>query len=284
MTAVEVEVLVAGEVPTPHTYVFRRPGEGRIGRIWGVLRGGAPLLSPLLAFVVRHPSEGTILVDTGLHRDAIDSLRGDYGPFLSQLFRKLEPAGQSFDEQLRARSVEPEAVELVVMTHLHVDHTGGMRLLPRAEFVCSRREWAAATGRRAALGGYVAHHLPEASRTRLVDLDRDGVPYGPFRQTVDLLGDGSIRLLSTPGHTPGHMSVLLTVGTGQEVLLAGDAAYTLRNIDEQILPAFTADDERALRSLRDLKAFADERPDVRVVPTHDPDAWRLLARSPQEAR
>jgi len=106
------------------------------------------------------------------------------------------------------------------MTHLHVDHTSGMRLLPRATFTCAREEWAAARRPLAAVKGYVSRHLPPASRMQLIDIERHGLAYGPFAKTLDLVGDGSIRLLATPGHTPGHLSVLLRVADGPPVLLA----------------------------------------------------------------
>ena len=160
------------------------------------------------------------------------------------------------------------------MTHLHVDHTSGMRLLPDAEFLCTYEEWKAATRRSAAGRGYVAHHLPPESRMDLVDFDRDGEPHGPFGRTIDLLGDGSIRLISTPGHTPGHLSVLLDVGAGPQVLVIGDAVYALRSLREEILPLLTVDDGAYLRSLREIKAFAESAPDATLVPTHDPAAWR----------
>ena len=160
------------------------------------------------------------------------------------------------------------------MTHLHVDHTSGMRLLPEAEFLCTQAEWKAATRRSAAGRGYVAHHLPPESRMDLVDFDRDGEPHGPFGRTIDLLGDGSIRLISTPGHTPGHLSVLLDIGAGPQVLVIGDAVYALRSLREEILPLLTVDDGAYLRSLREIKAFAESAPDATLVPTHDPAAWR----------
>lgn len=79
---------------------------------------------------MRHPSAGVILFDTGLHANAHASVRADFGVSLKLVFREVEPIGPPFDEQLRALGVEPEAVELVIMTHLHVDHTSGMRYLP----------------------------------------------------------------------------------------------------------------------------------------------------------
>ena len=100
-----------------------------------------------------------------------------------------------------------------------------------------------------------------------------GEPYATFAKTIDLLGDGTVRLISTPGHTVGHMSVLLRVAGDRRVLVVGDAAYTLRNIREEILPLLTADDETSVQSLRELKAFADSEPEAILVPSHDPSAW-----------
>jgi len=273
---VDVEPILTAEVPMPHAYVFRAGGT-RISRLATVLRPvGDVVRAPCLAFVVRHPSEGVILVDTGLHADAATSLRRDFGAPMSVMFRALEPAPEPFDQQLRARGVDPASVKRVVMTHLHVDHTSGLRLLPNAELICSGVEWAAAQGRFGAGKGYVGRHLPPAERVRQLDPARDGVAFGPFARTIDLLGDGSIRLLSTPGHTAGHLSVLLRTGEDQSVLLVGDAAYTLQNIAEQRLPMLTADDGASRRSLAELQDFTEANPEAVVVPTHDPAAWRAL--------
>ena len=275
--AVEVDVMVTAWLRMPHGYVFRADGGNRVTQALGVVRpGGETLRAPCLAYVVRHPTAGTILVDTGFHPDARESLRADFGARMALVFRGLDHPGQSYEEQLRDRGVEPTEVERVVMTHLHVDHTSGMRLLPNARFVCSREEWRAATGRGAGGRGYVAGHLPAEERMDLVDLEARGEPHGPFATTIDLLGDGSIRLISTPGHTRGHMSLLLRVAGDRQVLIVGDAVYTLRSMREEILPMLTYGDDVYLRSLRELKAFAEQEPDAILVPTHDPEAWREL--------
>ena len=275
---VELSVIRTGEVPTPYAYVFRARGN-RLSRLRaGLTIGEDALISPCLAFVIRHPSAGVILIDTGFHQDARQAFREDFGVPMSLLFRGLRPAVKPFDEQLRELGVEPETVQSVVMTHLHVDHTDGMRLLPNAQFAISTREWASAHGRFASARGYARHHLPPSARVRLVDFARDGEPFGPFDQSVDLLGDGTIRLLSTPGHTRGHLSVLLQLARGQVVLLAGDAAYTLRSVREGHLPMLTDDDQASRLSLQQLKAFTRAEPDAMVVPSHDPDAWRTLDR------
>jgi glyoxylase-like metal-dependent hydrolase (beta-lactamase superfamily II) len=268
---VQLAVIDVAHVPIPLAYLYRR--SNRLAGLAAVLRpGGETVLAPCRAYVVRHPSAGTILIDTGLHPDASRALRVDFGRPMALVFRGLKPADRPYADQLRALGVDAADVERVIMTHLHVDHTSGMRSLEQATFICARDEWAAAHARGAVANGYVGHHLPPAARIDLVDFENRGEPYGPFTSTLDLLGDGSIRLLSTPGHTRGHMSVLLRVTGDRQVLVVGDALYTLRNMREELLPLLTADDARYLSSLRELKAFADQEPDAILIPSHDPEA------------
>jgi N-acyl homoserine lactone hydrolase len=282
---VDVDAIVTGRVPMPHAYVFR-PGS------WNPLWRAAQVFNPLgetikgacLAYVVRHPTAGTILIDTGFHRDAGESLSKDLGTTMGLVFRGLRPADTPYDDQLRELGIQPDEVDRVVMTHLHADHTSGMRLLPNARFVCARREWKAARSRGAVTKGYVGHHLPSEDRVEVVDFEADGEPHGPFASTIDLLGDGSVRLVSTPGHTAGHLSVLLNATGDRQVLVVGDAAYTLRSIEEQRLSLLTANDDRYRGSLKEIKAFTEEEPGAIVVPSHDPDAWRALAAVPAAAR
>jgi len=275
-TEVDLDVILTAEVPTPYGYVFRAPGGLGARLRSGLNPRGEMIVSPCLAFVVRHPTAGVMLVDTGLHPDALRGVRRDFGAAMGLLFRGLRPAGEPFDAQLRARGVEPTDVESVLMTHLHVDHTSAMRLLPNARFTVARTEWEATRTRLPAARGYVPRHLPSPERLSLVDLHADGEPWGPFGRTLDLLGDGSIRLIASPGHTPGHLSVLVNATGGRRVLLVGDAAYTRRSIEEQILPMLCADDDAARATLRELNAFAAQDPTALLVPSHDPHAYNEL--------
>lgn len=282
---VELDVMLTAEVRMPRGYVFRTEGANALTRLVGELRSGSEAVrSPCLAYAARHPSAGTILIDTGLHPRAHEQLRGDFGGPMSLLFAGLRPTDTPFDGQLRGLGIEPSSVERVIMTHLHVDHTSGMRLLPEAQFTCCAREWAAARRPFAVRHGYVGHHLPPESRTQLVDFAKYGERHGPFAKTIDVLGDSSIRLISTPGHTVGHLSVLLALAHGRRVLLVGDAAYTLRNIGEGILPMLTADDQMSRRSMREIKAFSESDPYAIIVPTHDPTAWHELGSVSDSAR
>ena len=94
-TAVELDVMLTGMVPMPHAYVFRPANRSRLAGLAAVLRpGGEMISSPCLAYAVRHPDAGTILIDTGFHPHASESVRKDFGPLMALLFRHLEPAAE----------------------------------------------------------------------------------------------------------------------------------------------------------------------------------------------
>ena len=185
---------------------------------------------------------------------------------------EMEP-GWALTEQLPERGVDPMDVRTVVMTHLHYDHAGAIAEFPQATFVVDADEWRAARS-----GGFTkgyAHKLIDHPYDwREVDFDDPRVAsFASFGRTVDLFGDGSIRLLSTPGHSKGHMSVLLRLESGRELLLAGDAAYARRTIDEDLLPVFVEDVHRYRRSLREIRRYLEQTPDAEVICGHDPDRW-----------
>ena len=123
--------------------------------------------------------------------------------------RRWRPA-KTCRAQLRERGLDPGEIPIVVMTHMHIDHTSAISEFPNSTFVVSEAEWeAAATGSRPLLNGYRRAHFDYAFDYRTVDFDRGGIDsYASFGRTFDLFGDGSIRLAFTPGHSAGHMSVI----------------------------------------------------------------------------
>jgi N-acyl homoserine lactone hydrolase len=228
---------------------------------------------PIPCFLVEHPTAGPFLVDTGLHVAARNDVRRAYGHRAALAFTIRMEEGASVTERLLAHGLDPLGIGVVVMTHMHFDHTGSVEALPRSTFVADEREWDAAIH-----GGFL-----QGYRRKLFDLGYDWrtIDFGAamvdsfasFGRAVDLFGDGSVRLLSTPGHTKGHMSVLLRLRSGRELLLAGDAAYSRRTIDEELLPTFCDDPHRFMRSLREIRRYLELTPSALAVCGHDPDSW-----------
>jgi glyoxylase-like metal-dependent hydrolase (beta-lactamase superfamily II) len=277
-TSVEVHPLRCGDALAPPGWFFRGDASNPL-RALGV---GVPksrwVGCPIGAFLLVHPSRGPLLVDTGLHPDAADRLASNFGRLNARFFSTLRASrDRTVAAQLRARGIDAADIDLVVMTHLHVDHASAMSEFPRATFGCAREEWEAATARFGVWQGYVRSQLPSSAALRLLDFGGpDAQPWGPFPATIDLLGDGSVRLLFTPGHTRGHLSVLVR-STGRDVLIVGDALYTLRNLREDHLPWRTADDDLYRQSMARLREYAGAHPDAQLIPTHDTEVWDRIA-------
>jgi N-acyl homoserine lactone hydrolase len=95
----------------------------------------------------------------------------------------------------------------------------------------------------------------------------------------DLYGDGTLRMVFTPGHTLGHQSFLVTLRNAGPILLAADAAYTLDHWNEKALPGFLASAVDTVRSVRKLRVLA-EQVGATVVTGHDPEAWPTFRLAP----
>jgi N-acyl homoserine lactone hydrolase len=277
--SVRLHPLLAAETAAPPRYVHRSPS--RIG----VMRDVAESLArrsnwiwlPVPMFLVEHPGAGPILVDTGFHPSVVQDVRPNLGPGARLLYRVRMDREQTAAAQLAARGLSPADVKTIVMTHLHIDHASGISELPDATYVVDRREWASAGARGGALKGYVPAHFDHPFDWRAIDYDAPATgPHEDFSRSFDLFGDGSVRLLSTPGHTRGHQSLLLRLSGGRQVLLVGDAAYTRRTLEGGPLPLLIEDAGAFRRSLGELRAFLARNPDVLAIPGHDAEAWAQL--------
>jgi N-acyl homoserine lactone hydrolase len=231
---------------------------------------------PIVAFLLEHPRVGPILVDTGLHPSVAVDPKQNLGPVYGRLYKIDMKPEQAIPAQLRERGIEPREVKVIVMTHLHLDHASAISEFTEATYILGEGEWAAFHSSRPTLKGYVRHHVAHAVEYREVIYSRAVDSYSTFGRSYDLFGDGSVRLVYTPGHTVGHQSLIVRL-KDREALLTGDAIYFLRTLDDERRGIAMADEHNWRRSLREIQLYRRERPDALIIPGHDPDAWARLA-------
>ncbi len=207
---------------------------------------------PVPAYLVETEDE-RILIDTGLHPGACADAAAHYDGAEAMSLFTLE------QELPIAEQVDVTTIARIVLTHLHFDHAGGLSLLPSSiPIVVQRREWEAGADAEAIARNflYPRDYRDDEREVILVDGDHD------------LLGDGSIELLSTPGHTPGHQSVRI----GDGLIIGADVAHYASGLDDHRFPPFGDDLEQQRRSAERLRGLRDAG--ARVTPGHDPDALR----------
>jgi glyoxylase-like metal-dependent hydrolase (beta-lactamase superfamily II) len=233
---------------------------------------------PIYAFAIEHP-EGVIVVDTG---ECARASQPGYFPRWHPVFRFavrefVEPE-QEIGPQLKQLGIERGDVRLVVMTHLHTDHAGGLHHFPDTEIVAARAEITYATGLQGQLRGYPNTRWPAWFDPTPVDLEPK--PFGGFPQSLRITKAGDVTLVPVPGHSPGQLGVLVEDGD-HTVFLAGDSSYTQELMLRGTVDGVGPDEAAERLTHQRIRAYVAAHPTVYLV-AHDPDTAPRLA-EPQGA-
>jgi glyoxylase-like metal-dependent hydrolase (beta-lactamase superfamily II) len=252
---IRIHALDTGRVMIHRRQVEPHPRDGL--RLLATLldRQWTPWLS-VWSFAIEHPA-GVVVVDAG--QDPAHK-RPWWDLYQAVAARFDATPADALDVRLREAGLDPGAVGHHVFTHLHVDHVGSGPL-PSARVVLHEDEWKAATRPGARVIGYMRQGIT------------DPMTVGDDH---DLFGDGSVRLLATPGHTAGHQSVLVTPEDGPRVLIVGDAVYSEHALHEGCIDGVGMAPRLARQSIARMQALCREAPTV-VAPTHDTEAAARLA-------
>ncbi len=209
-------------------------------------------------FLIRHP-QGTLMWDTGLS---------------PQFPKGVNAAGVSgaidvpVEKQLQQIGLTSADVQYVAFSHLHIDHTGNANLFKSATWILNKTELAWATSGASGspvdvstFSGY------KTAKTTMIDAD------------YDVFGDGSVRILKTPGHTPGHQVLVLRLARSGSVILAGDLYHLRSDRASRLIPLFNTERADTLASFDRVERIA-RNTRARLVIQHDPEDFKALPKFP----
>ena len=170
--------------------------------------------------------------------------------------------------QLASLGLRPDDIHYVALSHLHADHSGNVALFPHATFLISPRELAWAS----------AAPTPDGVRPAVVTALKR-MKLEPAPGDLDVLGDGTVRLISTPGHTPGHHSLLVMLHRAGPIPLSGDVAHFQVNYDKGLVPTGNVSRAETLASIGRFKGLAAHL-HAKALIQHAADIFDRLTRLP----
>jgi len=177
-------------------------------------------------YLLKH-AQGWMLWDTGV-ADAIAAMPDGQKPADPKATHWYRP--KTLASQLEALGVKPADIKFVAVSHTHADHIGNVELFPQAMLLVQKAEYA----------------WPGANNAPRFKPEH---PVTTLEGDKDVFGDGSVTILSTPGHTPGHQSLLVKLPKTGALVLSGDAVHFQANWDNRVVPSMNADPEQTKASM-----------------------------------
>lgn len=220
---------------------------------------------PVKAFLVQ-VADHCVLVDAGWSEACATSPLSHLGFSLWFASEPVLAPGEGIGPQLARLGLSPADLDAVVLTHLDCDHASGLADLTTARRVIASPQEIDRAGKG---GARYRRALWDGVNLEPAPLSPDSS--APFGQSCDLFGDGSLRLVLTPGHTEGSMCVVATnPSDGRFVVLAGDCGYNARSWDDLRLPGPLADAGQMQRSLEWVASMRRQPDCAGVFAAHDP--------------
>ncbi|MHB1126524.1 MAG: N-acyl homoserine lactonase family protein [Bacillota bacterium] len=223
------------------------------------------LTAPVPMYLIE-TENGVILFDAGCDPRAIQDPQSVWGSLANIFVPKLTEEDHPV-RRLAEIGVSPQDVTHVVLSHLHFDHAGGVRFFPEAQVYVQKSEYRYAYYPDRYSGGYFRTDFdyPEL-KWKLIEGDKVLMP--------------GVTMLLTNGHTPGHMSLVVDLPSGQTVILAADAIYMQENMDRELVSPGAWNPSLSYLSIRKLKVVA-EREGGLLLPNHDLKVWETLVKAPK---
>lgn len=223
---------------------------------------------PIQAFLIE-TDDGWILYDTGAHPDA---MKGYWPDYLQKLFPFHQTEKQRLENQLALCGVKPEDIHTVVLSHMHLDHMGGIYLFPDADVYVPKEDFtyallkthltAAGTGH----GGYIR-----------ADLERPVKQYHLVSEDFELVP--GVSVLTLPGHTPGLLGVMVQL-RDQTIILPQDAIYAEANFGPPAKESGVSYHQKEFfASIEKVRTLA-EKYDAKVYFAHDSEQFKTLLKAP----
>jgi glyoxylase-like metal-dependent hydrolase (beta-lactamase superfamily II) len=216
---------------------------------------------PIWVMIIEH-TEGVFIIDTGEISEVNDKDYFKSSGFIANWFDRSQfkfsvSRDEEIDRQLQALNISKNRVKAIILTHLHFDHTDGIKHFPSTSALVSKYEWQKPFGDLPRL-------YPGWFKPTLLDMNEQ---YSVFERAHFLTQAKDVILVETPGHTYHHCSVLIKTGA-VHIMFAADICYTQQQLLAGAFTGNNTSNKTAASTYKNVLQFAKNHPTV-FIPSHD---------------
>lgn len=266
---IKVHALSTGTVATKVNFKTKK-GPGFISKLNILLDSQYTEYLPIWVWVIEHP-DGLMMVDTGEIASVMSpehlARESAYSRFISNSISKFQvDKKEELDRKLAEVNLKTDEVKLITLTHLHLDHTDGIRFFPKAEFIVNEYEY--------------KHPYSNLPSTYPSWFKPHPVNYKPnsvetFGDAYSISSSGDLLYVPTPGHTHGHSSIILKTDDC-DIIFAGDTSYDQEQLLRGELAGANIDFDKTKQTYSNLLGYAANKKTI-YLPSHDPNAGKRLS-------
>ena len=226
---------------------------------------------PVPYYLIEH-EKGYVLFDTGHNLATVKDVKSAVPDIIYNAFCP-QPIEEGFVlNALERAGVKPEEIAYVICSHLHFDHCGGMGYFPNASYIIQRQELHYAYVPDPFISyAYFREDFDIGLNWYLLDGWKDN--------KYDIFGDGKLIIYFTPGHTPGHQSLLVNLENEGPMMLTSDACYTYEHLNDLRLSGIVSDNQAYMKNIMMFREM--QKQGVKIHVSHDQDAWVNVKKFPE---
>ena len=208
-----------------------------------------------------------LLIDAGISPGCVDDPEKTWGDIINVYYPVMKEEEKPVNA-LESIGVKPDDVDYIIVTHLHLDHAGSLRYFPKAKVIVQLEELRYAFFPDPIMkGAYIDEDIKDSS-----------INYMPIVGMRSMF-NGKVFIFPTPGHTPGHQSVLIRLEKHKPVIITGDAIYLRENLEDDVPPGFAIDFAKTLYGYSMIKQLAEDE-GAEIWYGHDPESFSEIKLAP----
>lgn len=267
---VKIHALCTGTVAVKTNFRTKK-GVGELAKLNILLDKHYTEYLPIWVWVIEHP-DGLMIIDTGENAEIrnLDKYLAKESGFIRYQFKhackfNIEPKDE-LNYQFEKVNLKLDDVKLVALTHLHLDHTDGLKFFPKQEIIVGDFEFNHPNNN-------MSSTYPYWFKPNKVKYMQNKIEV--FNEAYPITTSGDLLYIPTPGHTPGHSSIVFKTDDF-DIIFAGDTSYNQRQVITSEMAGINVDYKKTKQTYKNLLEYASKRNTI-YLPTHDENAAHRLA-------